>query len=189
MKASDDFTLRAFLSALAQLEYPLDAKTQSELNQVASTLAQDDISAIKQLRKLAEQDPAIHERYNIALEDLYDTYQAQPRNKFLLLSEPNTSPELSQSAIDTSPTLELVKASHQVLASSESVSAAKRLYRLSTVHEHATDVFEDSDIAWDWLKTPNRALGGEIPLQRLETDEGSQQVETILGRIEYGVYS
>jgi putative toxin-antitoxin system antitoxin component (TIGR02293 family) len=187
MKASDDFTLRAFLSALAQLEHPLDSKTQTELNQVASTLAQDDVSAIKQLRKLAEQDPAIHERYNIALEELYDTYQAQPRNKFLLLSEPTTAS--SQSTIDTSPTFDLVTASHQVLGASESVGTARQLRHLITAYEHATEVLENSDSAWNWLKKPNRALGGAIPIKLLETESGTEKVYAVLNRIQYGGYS
>ena len=40
-----------------------------------------------------------------------------------------------------------------------------------------------------WLHTANRALGGQMPLQLLDTDLGSRQVEEILGRIEYGVFS
>jgi putative toxin-antitoxin system antitoxin component (TIGR02293 family) len=40
-----------------------------------------------------------------------------------------------------------------------------------------------------WLHTPNRALGGNLPLELLDTDLGSRQVEEVLGRIEHGVYS
>ena len=40
-----------------------------------------------------------------------------------------------------------------------------------------------------WLQKPNRALGGAIPIDLLSSDLGADQVETILGRIEYGVYS
>ena len=39
------------------------------------------------------------------------------------------------------------------------------------------------------LRTPNRALGGERPLDQLDTDIGARAVEDILGRIAYGVYS
>ena len=40
-----------------------------------------------------------------------------------------------------------------------------------------------------WLQSPNRALGGQTPFELLDTDAGVQSVETILGRIAYGVYS
>jgi putative toxin-antitoxin system antitoxin component (TIGR02293 family) len=43
--------------------------------------------------------------------------------------------------------------------------------------------------AVEWLRTPNRALGGELPLDRLDTDRGAREVADILGRIAYGVYS
>jgi putative toxin-antitoxin system antitoxin component (TIGR02293 family) len=40
-----------------------------------------------------------------------------------------------------------------------------------------------------WLQTPNRALEGELPFNLLDTDAGVQSVETVLGRIAFGVYS
>jgi putative toxin-antitoxin system antitoxin component (TIGR02293 family) len=40
-----------------------------------------------------------------------------------------------------------------------------------------------------WLGTANRALGGDRPLDVLDTDVGARMVEDILGRIAYGVYS
>jgi putative toxin-antitoxin system antitoxin component (TIGR02293 family) len=43
--------------------------------------------------------------------------------------------------------------------------------------------------AAQWLKTPNRALRGVRPLDQLDTDPGVREVEDILGRISYGVYS
>ena len=35
----------------------------------------------------------------------------------------------------------------------------------------------------------NRALGGAVPIDQLDTDLGAKEVENILGRIAYGVYS
>jgi putative toxin-antitoxin system antitoxin component (TIGR02293 family) len=43
--------------------------------------------------------------------------------------------------------------------------------------------------ASEWLRTPNRALGGLAPIDQLDTDLGVREVENILGRIAYGVYS
>src|SRR5713101_7159074 len=39
-----------------------------------------------------------------------------------------------------------------------------------------------------WLQNPNRALGSAIPLDLLDTDLGAEEVVTILGRIEHGLY-
>ncbi|MBV9388263.1 MAG: DUF2384 domain-containing protein [Chroococcidiopsidaceae cyanobacterium CP_BM_ER_R8_30] len=71
------------------------------------------------------------------------------------------------------------------------LDAAKsdRLFRLAKVLARATDVLEDEATARDWLNLPNRALGNARPLDLLDTDAGVEQVLTILGRIEYGVYS
>ena len=51
------------------------------------------------------------------------------------------------------------------------------------------EMLGNPDKAVEWLRTPNRALGGELPLDRLDTDLGARDVEDVLGRIAYGVYS
>jgi Protein of unknown function (DUF2384) len=53
----------------------------------------------------------------------------------------------------------------------------------------AIDILGDREKAAHWLTTPNRALGGEIPISLLDTSAGAHEVETVLDRIEYGVYS
>jgi putative toxin-antitoxin system antitoxin component (TIGR02293 family) len=64
-----------------------------------------------------------------------------------------------------------------------------RTVRLARVFANAVKMIGDAQKAVDWLRTPNRALGGEPPLDRLDTDVGAREVEDILGRIAYGVYS
>ena len=64
-----------------------------------------------------------------------------------------------------------------------------RLYRLARVVAHALAVFEDDKKVAAWMMRPNRALFGRFPMEVLDTDIGVQQVDDILGRIEYGVYS
>ncbi|MFB1490730.1 MULTISPECIES: antitoxin Xre/MbcA/ParS toxin-binding domain-containing protein [unclassified Thiocapsa] len=63
-----------------------------------------------------------------------------------------------------------------------------RLYRLAKIEARAVEVFEDEEIAANWLKAPNRALG-EKPISLLDTEAGTDMVERVLTRIEYGVYS
>ena len=64
-----------------------------------------------------------------------------------------------------------------------------RTLRMARVYAHAAEMIGDEEKAIEWLSTPNRALGGERPLDRLDTDIGARTVEDILGRIAYGVYS
>ncbi len=53
----------------------------------------------------------------------------------------------------------------------------------------AIDILGDRKKAVRWLTTPNRALGGEIPITLLDTSAGAHEVEAVLDRVEYGVYS
>ena len=64
-----------------------------------------------------------------------------------------------------------------------------RLYRIARVAAQAFAVFGTEDRAATWLRRPNRALNGEVPLHLLDTDVGARQIEDILGRIEHGVVS
>ena len=64
-----------------------------------------------------------------------------------------------------------------------------RTVRVARIYAHAVEMIGDENKAVEWLRTPNRALGGEVPLDQLDTDTGARVVEDILGRIAYGVYS
>jgi len=77
------------------------------------------------------------------------------------------------------------------IAKGERLSAEEsdRTVRLARVFALATDTFGTSQKASSWLQKPNRVLDGQIPLDLLDTDTGVRAVETVLGRIEYGLYS
>lgn len=64
-----------------------------------------------------------------------------------------------------------------------------RTVRFARMYASAVEMIGDKEKAVQWLRTPNRALGGERPLDQLDTDLGARAVEDILGRIAYGVYS
>lgn len=64
-----------------------------------------------------------------------------------------------------------------------------RLYRLARIVAMAEEVFEDTERAYRWLREPQRGLGGRVPLDLLTTEAGAREVEDLLGRIEYGVFS
>jgi putative toxin-antitoxin system antitoxin component (TIGR02293 family) len=64
-----------------------------------------------------------------------------------------------------------------------------KLLRFARLLEHATDVFGDVEKARAWLKHPQHGLGGAVPLDYAETEIGAREVDNLLGRIDYGVYS
>jgi putative toxin-antitoxin system antitoxin component (TIGR02293 family) len=61
-----------------------------------------------------------------------------------------------------------------------------RLYRLARLLALARQSLGDAARATRWLKRTNRALGGVAPIAAIDTELGARQVETLLGRIEYG---
>ena len=67
--------------------------------------------------------------------------------------------------------------------------AGDRLYRALRVVAQAVGVLEDAGAAVQWLRTPQRALGNAVPLELLRSDAGARAVESLLGRMECGVYT
>jgi putative toxin-antitoxin system antitoxin component (TIGR02293 family) len=63
-----------------------------------------------------------------------------------------------------------------------------RLARVARLYAMAEDVLGSRDEAQRWMKTPNRALDGARPLDELDTEIASREVEDLLGRIRYGVF-
>ena len=64
-----------------------------------------------------------------------------------------------------------------------------RVVRFARVVAQAGETLGDKAKAAHWLQSPNRALSGRKPLELLDTDAGVREVEAVLGRINYGVYS
>lgn len=61
-----------------------------------------------------------------------------------------------------------------------------RLYRLARILALAKHYLGDDETAMLWLKRANRALGGKIPIEVIDTEPGARAVENVLGRIAYG---
>jgi len=65
-----------------------------------------------------------------------------------------------------------------------------RLLRASRLLGGAIELFEgDDEAARNWLRTPQRGLGGEIPLDLARTELGAREVERLIGRLEHGVFA
>lgn len=66
---------------------------------------------------------------------------------------------------------------------------ADKAIELARLYERGVEVLGSKKAFSGWIKTPNLALGGEIPFNLLDTRIGFNMVLNILGRIEYGVFS
>ncbi|MBX9737807.1 MAG: DUF2384 domain-containing protein [Phycisphaerales bacterium] len=63
-----------------------------------------------------------------------------------------------------------------------------RVMRATRLVTLAIDLFDGKKpSAAAWLKRPQRALGGESPLQFATTDAGAREVEHLIGRLAHGV--
>jgi len=67
-----------------------------------------------------------------------------------------------------------------------SPAASDRLVRVERIYTLAVEVFGEGEKASQWLKRPSRALANELPLNLLDTDAGTQQVERELRQIQFG---
>lgn len=67
--------------------------------------------------------------------------------------------------------------------------ASDRLVRLARVALHGSDTLGSGDALRRWLRMPNRALGGRVPLTLLDTDIGVRDIEAVFGRIDHGIFS
>ena len=76
---------------------------------------------------------------------------------------------------------------HRRVLGSLSPEQSDRLTRILRVIAEAAETFGARDKARLWLRRPNQALGGEAPLEMLDTDTGTRQVETLLLRIGHGI--
>jgi putative toxin-antitoxin system antitoxin component (TIGR02293 family) len=64
-----------------------------------------------------------------------------------------------------------------------------RVMRFWRILKYAINLFGTLDRARQWLKFPQFGLGGAVPLEFAKTEVGGREVEDLLGRIDYGVYS
>ena len=66
---------------------------------------------------------------------------------------------------------------------------SEKLVRYQRLLKKAEDVFGDGKSAREWLMHKQVGLGNTVPLDFARTEIGAREVENLLGRLEYGVYS
>ena len=65
-----------------------------------------------------------------------------------------------------------------------------RLVSVSRLLAQTFELFEgNTEAAMRWFQNPNRALNGQSPLQVASTETGAREVENLIGRLEYGVFT
>lgn len=89
------------------------------------------------------------------------------------------------------PLLGISKATLHRRKSAGRLDAAEsdRVVRFARLLGKAASVMESLEEGRRWLTSPQVGLGGAVPLEYAETEVGAREVENLLGRIEYGVYS
>lgn len=89
------------------------------------------------------------------------------------------------------PMLGISKATLHRRTSAQRLGPAEsdRVIRFARLMGKAVEVMESEENARQWLNSPQAGLGGAVPLDYAETEVGAREVEDLLGRIEFGVYS
>ncbi len=64
-----------------------------------------------------------------------------------------------------------------------------RLYRIARIFKLAEEVLENKDAANHWLHRSQTGLHERIPFELMKTEAGAKEVEELLYRIEYSIYS
>ncbi len=64
-----------------------------------------------------------------------------------------------------------------------------RIFRIIRAHKMAEGILGSTKQARSWFQTEVPALGNITPWSLLDTEPGAREVETLLMRIEHGIYS
>ncbi|MGH7570899.1 MAG: antitoxin Xre/MbcA/ParS toxin-binding domain-containing protein [Gemmatimonadota bacterium] len=64
---------------------------------------------------------------------------------------------------------------------------SERLERLARMTALAEEVWEDPDLAHEFLMSPQPQLGGNKPVELADSDLGTRQVEELLYKLEYSL--
>lgn len=70
-----------------------------------------------------------------------------------------------------------------------SAEESEHVLRIATLLDTASSLFGTVEDGASWMRATNAALGGASPLSFADTEVGAREVENLLGRIAYGVYS
>ena len=66
---------------------------------------------------------------------------------------------------------------------------SEKIVSLADIYSYGFEVFGDKGLFNQWMQSPNRALGGEVPYNLIDNQYGREEIKNLIGRIAYGVYS
>ena len=69
------------------------------------------------------------------------------------------------------------------------VDQSGRAWKFAEILSRAIGAIGNQEEAERWMERPALALGGQRPIDLMRTPAGVELVETLLGRLEYGVYT
>lgn len=69
------------------------------------------------------------------------------------------------------------------------VDKSDHLIQIAKAFQRCVDMFGGKEKAIRWVKSPNHSLGGQHPLDLMDTKEGIELIQDALIRLEYGVYA
>jgi putative toxin-antitoxin system antitoxin component (TIGR02293 family) len=66
---------------------------------------------------------------------------------------------------------------------------SERIFLLADLYSYGYEVFGGRQKFNDWMKKPNPALGGVVPVALIDTLYGMEEIKHLIGRIAYGIFS
>lgn len=66
---------------------------------------------------------------------------------------------------------------------------SERIVGVADIYSYGYEVFEDENRFNEWIFRSNQALGGQSPYDLLDNQYGREEVRSLIGRIDFGVYS
>lgn len=66
---------------------------------------------------------------------------------------------------------------------------SERIVGVADIYSYGYEVFEDEARFNEWIFRSNKSLGGKTPYDLLDSQYGREEVKSLIGRIDYGVYS
>lgn len=69
------------------------------------------------------------------------------------------------------------------------MALSEKIVSLADLYSFGFEIFGDKDLFNQWMRNPNRALGGEVPYDLIDNQYGREEIKNLIGRIAYGVYS
>ena len=69
------------------------------------------------------------------------------------------------------------------------IGLSEKIVSVADIYSYGFEVFEDENKFNDWIFRSNRALGGQSPFDLLDSQFGREEIKSLIGRIDYGVYS